>query len=114
MCQNTTMRVIGAWIKRYCVLCSKTYNTLHSCYNFLAGSRQAARVARICEMSLSSTGIYSSGCMCFFSSGEARHIEILTFQLNFTFKLKVNKIPKTTGILTKVFCISGPHLEILA
>ena len=23
MCQNTTMRVNGAWIKRYCVLCSK-------------------------------------------------------------------------------------------
>ena len=34
MCQNTTMRVNGAWIKRYCVLCSKTYNTLHSCHNF--------------------------------------------------------------------------------
>ena len=29
MCQNTTMRVYGAWNKRYCVLCSKTYNTLH-------------------------------------------------------------------------------------
>ena len=34
MCQNTTMRVNGAWIKIYCVLCSKTYNTLHSCHNF--------------------------------------------------------------------------------
>ena len=43
MCQNTTMRVNGAWIKRCCVLCSKTYNTLHSCHNFSAGSRQAAR-----------------------------------------------------------------------
>ena len=30
----------------------KTYNTLHSCHNFPAGSRQAARVARICETSL--------------------------------------------------------------
>ena len=50
--QNTTMRVNGAWIKRYCVLCSKTYNTLHSCHNFPAGSRQATRGARICETSL--------------------------------------------------------------
>ena len=52
VCQNTTMRVNGAWIKRYCVLCPKTYATLHSCHNFPAGSRQAARVARICETSL--------------------------------------------------------------
>ena len=52
MGQNTTMRVNGALIKSYCVLCSKTYNTLHGCHNFPAGSRQAARVARICETSL--------------------------------------------------------------
>ena len=52
MCQSTTMRVYGAWIKIYCVLCSKTYNTLHSCHNFPAGSRQAARGVRICETSL--------------------------------------------------------------
>ena len=51
MCQNTTVRVNGAWAKRYCPLCSKTYNTLHSCHNFPAGSRQAAKGARICEMS---------------------------------------------------------------
>ena len=30
----------------------KTYNTLHSCHNFPAGSRQAARGARVCETSL--------------------------------------------------------------
>ena len=30
----------------------KTYNTLHSCHNFPAGSWEAARVAPICEMSL--------------------------------------------------------------
>ena len=30
----------------------KPYNTLHSCPNFPAGSREAARVARICETSL--------------------------------------------------------------
>ena len=52
MCQNSKMRVNGAWIEMNCVLCSKTYNTLYSCHNFLAGSRQAARGARICETSL--------------------------------------------------------------
>ena len=52
MCKNTTMRVNGAWIKIYCVLCSKAYNTLHSCHNFPAGLRQAARGARICETTL--------------------------------------------------------------
>ena len=52
MSQNTTMRVNGAWIKRYCILCSKAYNTSHSCHNFPAGSRQAARGACICETSL--------------------------------------------------------------
>ena len=30
----------------------KTYHTLHSCHNFPAGSRQAARGARFCETSL--------------------------------------------------------------
>ena len=30
----------------------KAYNTLHSCHNFPADSRQAARGARICETSL--------------------------------------------------------------
>ena len=44
MCQNTIMRVHGAWIKIYC--------TLHSCHNFPAGSRQAARGLRICETSV--------------------------------------------------------------
>ena len=27
ICQNTTMQVYGAWIKRYCILCSKAYCT---------------------------------------------------------------------------------------
>ena len=52
MCQNTTMQVYGAWIKRYSVLCSKTYNTLHTCHNFPACSRQAARGLHFCETSL--------------------------------------------------------------
>ena len=50
ICQNTTMQVNGAWIKRYCVLCLKKDNTLHSCHNVPAG--QAAMGASICEMSL--------------------------------------------------------------
>ena len=52
MCQSTTMPVNGAWIKRYCILCSETINTLHSCHNFPAGSQQVANGARICETSL--------------------------------------------------------------
>ena len=32
--------------------CSKAYNTLLSCHNFPAGSREATRIARICETSL--------------------------------------------------------------
>ena len=53
MCQNTTMRVNGAWIDRYCILCSKTYNTLHSCHNFPASSRKDGRGGGgICETSL--------------------------------------------------------------
>ena len=43
MCKKSAMRVYGAWIKRYCILCSKTYRTLHSCHNFPAGSWQSAR-----------------------------------------------------------------------
>ena len=39
-------------LKKYCILCSKTYNTLHSCHNFPVGSRQATRGARICETGL--------------------------------------------------------------
>ena len=52
MCRNTTMQVNEAWIKKCCMLCSKTYNTLHSCHNFPADLRQATRGTRICEMSL--------------------------------------------------------------
>ena len=36
------------------------------------------------------------------------------FKLNWTLKVKVNHPPKPTGILTKVFCTSGPTLVILA
>ena len=30
ICQNTTMWIYGAWIKRYCALCSTTYSTSSS------------------------------------------------------------------------------------
>ena len=30
----------------------KAYNMLHSCHNFPAGLRQAARSTRVCEMSI--------------------------------------------------------------
>ena len=56
MWQNTTMRVNGARIKRYCVSCSKTYNTWHSFHNFAVDSRQAASGTRICETSLFDMG----------------------------------------------------------
>ena len=36
----------------------KAYNTLHSCHNFPAGSRQAVRGARICETSLLQVHLY--------------------------------------------------------
>ena len=39
-------------LKDIAFLCSKTYDTLHSCHNFPAGSRQAARGASVCETSL--------------------------------------------------------------
>ena len=60
MCQNTTMWVNGAWIKRFCILCLKkqTYNALPSCHNFPAGSRQAAKGAHICETSLLQWSFY--------------------------------------------------------
>ena len=49
---NITKQVYGAWIKRYCVLCSRTYNTSRSLSQLPTGSRQAARGARICEIVL--------------------------------------------------------------
>ena len=45
MCQNTIMRVYGARIKRYCVLCSKTYSSSSSVVitsHWFATSRQGA------------------------------------------------------------------------
>ena len=39
-------------LKDIALYIKKTYNILHSCHNFPAGSRQAARGARNCETSL--------------------------------------------------------------
>ena len=49
MCQNTTMRVYGAWIKTYYVLCSKTYSGFGNVSQSSSSLRQAAGSARICE-----------------------------------------------------------------
>ena len=58
MCQNTTMRLYGAWIKSYCVLFSKTFSTLDSLLWFPVGSRQAARGAPIGETRFMTPGIF--------------------------------------------------------
>ena len=58
MCQNTTMRLYGAWIKSYCVLFSKTFSTLGSLLWFPVGSRQAARGAPIGETRFMTPGIF--------------------------------------------------------
>ena len=49
ICRNTTMRVYGAWVRIYYVLCSKTYGIFRDLSWSPAGSRQAARGARICQ-----------------------------------------------------------------
>ena len=53
MCQNTTMRVYGARIKRYRVLCSKHIAARSSlCHNFLLVRDKPPEGARICETGL--------------------------------------------------------------
>ena len=52
ICQNVTVRVCGAWIKIYYILCSKTYNTFSGLFWSPIGSRRAARGTRICETHL--------------------------------------------------------------
>ena len=52
MCQNTTKRVYGAWIKTYYVLYSKTDNAFGNVSWSSASSRQAARSARVYETGL--------------------------------------------------------------
>ena len=52
ICQNITMSVYGAWIKRCCVLCSKTYVTFGGLSWSPAGFWQATRNTRICETCL--------------------------------------------------------------
>ena len=50
--QNTTIRVLGAWIKISYVLCSKTYGTFGCLFWSPGGSRQAAGSTRICGTGL--------------------------------------------------------------
>ena len=52
ICQNTTVRVYGAWIIIYYALCSKTYSNSAKVLWSTASSRQAVRSARICEIRL--------------------------------------------------------------
>ena len=58
-------------LKDIAIICSKPYNTLHSCHNFPAGSQQAARGARICETSLLGTSVWHQQC---------DHVDIHIFQ----------------------------------
>ena len=51
--KNATMRVYGAWVKIYRVLCSKTYSTSGSLLLLPSGSRQAAGGVQICATPLS-------------------------------------------------------------
>ena len=50
------MRVYGAWIIIYYVLCLKTYNISGKVLRSTASSRQAVRNARICETRLLKLG----------------------------------------------------------
>ena len=60
------------WIKKYCVLCSKTYNTLHSCHNSLlvldkplgvpASVKQVYYLWSQFSKNLCFLNLYSSGC----------------------------------------------------
>ena len=47
--QNATVRVYGAWIGIYYVLCSKTYSTFGAVFCCPVGSQRDARGTRICE-----------------------------------------------------------------
>ena len=52
ICQNTTMRVYGAWIRKYYALCYKKNGTFSCLFCSAAGSRLTARGARICDICL--------------------------------------------------------------
>ena len=49
---NTTIRVYGAWIRIYHVLCPKTYDTFGGLFWFPTDLRQANISVRICETRL--------------------------------------------------------------
>ena len=46
--------------------------------------------------------------------GQAQNMVIFHFEVKFDLEFQGQLPPKTIGILTKVFCSSGPNLVILA
>ena len=52
ICQSATVRVCGAWIRIYYVLCSKSYSIFGGLFWILSGLAQAVRVAHIRETDL--------------------------------------------------------------
>ena len=46
--------------------------------------------------------------------GQAQNMAIFFFEVEFDLEVQDQLTPKTIGILTKVFCSSGPNLVILA
>ena len=67
----------------------KTHSTLHSCHNFPAGSRQAARGAHICETSLLITHnliVMNTNLLC---RGVEKHIYEYNLNLVYQF-IKIN------------------------
>ena len=52
ICQNATMRVWGAWIILYYILCLKTYTNFGGLFWPPAGWWRTARGAHLCEINL--------------------------------------------------------------
>ena len=52
ICQNTTTSVYGAWIKRCCILCSKTYCTMSNRVRYMLLGVSAMGAVYICETCL--------------------------------------------------------------
>ena len=84
MCQNTTMRVNGAWVKRYCVLCSNTYIT--PCTVVITSLLVPDKPL---EAPASVKRVYCFGC-----GGQCPHIfEIHEWQYNRSDPRKITNVP---------------------
>ena len=80
----------------------KTHNTLHSCHNFPAGSRQAARGAHICETSL------LSQIRC--DGASYSHLEPVGFWSRFVdFRIFGAILPNETG---QIWCFRSLSWEV--